>query len=260
MEENLIKVCYEGSSGESNIRTMKFEEILYFSLSDIFVLLNKENSSLGEKNPPRYIPNLIKSQLEDLDGDEYIKMPHLNPSPGYETEIFVTQPGLNRVMGSDKSAAGRKFQRWIYHEVVPSITKHGSYPAPQTPQGSALAQMAEIVAQNSRALADSIVRQDKLEEVVNSVKGDMHIVQERVAKLELTNVDEQNILSVREWFERENTVLHKDKEFEIVVWCENLSLRNSKPRTACPSGERLAAKFYLEVIIEARSLVERARN
>ena len=89
-------------------------------------------------------------------------------------------------MGTDDSPAGRKFQRWLYHDVVPSLTKHGVYPPPLTPQGSALSQMAEIIAQNSRALADSIVRQDKLEQEVKSVKGDVSNVQERIEKLENT--------------------------------------------------------------------------
>ncbi|WP_281555866.1 BRO family protein [Thalassomonas sp. RHCl1] len=260
MDNDLINICYEGSSGESDIRTLYIENILYFSLTDVFVVLNKENKSMGESNPTRYIPNLIKSQIKDLDCDEYKQLPHPEPTPGYTHEIFVTQPGLNRVMGTDDSPAGRKFQRWLYHDVVPSLTKHGVYPPPLTPQGSALSQMAEIIAQNSRALADSIVRQDKLEKEVNSVKGEIYNVQERVGKLENNNRENEFILTVRKWFDKANLALPTSKELEIVNWCENLSLRRNKPRTACPSGERLNAKFFEEIILEAKSLVERARS
>jgi prophage antirepressor-like protein len=260
MDSSLVNICYEGSSGETDIRTSCIDNILYFSLTDVFVVLNKENKSMGEGNPTRYIPNLIKSQISDLDNDEYKRLPHPNPSPGYEHEIFVTQPGLNRVMGTDDSPAGRKFQRWLYHDVVPSLTKHGVYPPPLTPQGSALSQMAEIIAQNSRALADSIVRQDKLEQEVKSVKGDVSDVQERIEKLENTNTESEYVLTVRSWFDKANIALASSKEFEIVNWCENLSLRHSKPRSACPSGERLNAKFFEEIISEAKSLVERAEG
>ncbi len=156
MESELINVCYEGESGANDIRTCNFESILHISLTDIFVTLTKENRQLNERYPSKYIPNLIKSQLQDLDDDEYINVPVSNPTFENQTEVFVTQPSLNRVMGSDKSKAGKKFQRWLYHEVIPSLQKHGVYPAPKTPQGSALAQMAEIVAQNSRLLADTI--------------------------------------------------------------------------------------------------------
>jgi prophage antirepressor-like protein len=260
MDNNLINICYEGTSGETDIRTLYVDNILYFSLTDVFVVLNKENKSMGESNPTRYIPNLIKSQIKDLDKDEYKQLEHPKPTPGFEHEIFVTQPGLNRVMGSDDSPAGRKFQRWLYHDVVPSLTKHGIYPPPLTPQGSALSQMAEIIAQNSRALADSIVRQDKLEQEVKSVKGDVSNVQERVERLENINSDSKFIITVRSWFDQANIALPTSKEFEIVTWCENLSLRHNKPRTACPSGERLNAKFFDEIITEAKSLVERSKG
>lgn len=260
MDNNLISICYEGTSGETDIRTLYIGDILYFSLSDVFVLLNKENRGMGETNPTRYIPNLIKSQISDLDDDEYKQFPHPNPSLGFEYETFVTQPGLNRVMGSDGSPAGRKFQRWLYHDVVPSLTKHGFYPPPLTPQGSALSQMAEILAQNSRALADSIVRQDKLEKEVNSVKGEIVDVQQRVDKLENSTSESDFIITVRNWFDKANIALSSTKEFEIVTWCEHLSLRDNKPRVTCPSGKRLNAKFFQEIIPEAKSLVERARG
>lgn len=260
MESELINVCYEGESGSSDIRTCSFDGILHISLADIFVTLTKENSQLNERYPSRYIPNLIKSQLKDLDDDEYINIPVNNPKFEDETEIFVTQPGLNRVMGSDKSKAGKRFQRWLYHEVIPSLQKHGVYPAPKTPQGSALAQMAEIVAQNSRLLADTIQEQEKLKLEVSTVKDEVTSVQARVSKLENENVESQYIITVRQWFEEENLVLSSEKEFDIVTWCENLSLRNAKRSIPCPSGERLSVRFHKSIIGEARSLVERARG
>ena len=44
----------------------------------------------------------------------------------------VTEPGLySLVLGSRKKEA-RAFKRWITHEVIPSIRKHGAYMTPQT--------------------------------------------------------------------------------------------------------------------------------
>ncbi|ENP8343888.1 BRO-like protein [Vibrio harveyi] len=260
MESELISVCYEGESGSSDIRTCNFDGILHLSLTDIFVVLTKENRQLNERYPSKHIPNLVKSQQKDLDDDEYINVPALNPSFEGETEVFVTQPGLNRVMSSDKSKAGKKFQRWLYHEVIPSLQKHGVYPAPKTPQGSALAQMAEIVAQNSRLLADTIQEQEKLKLEFSSVKDEVSSVQARVSKLENVDHDSKFILTVRQWFEDVNQLLSSEKEFEIVTWCENLSLRHSKRSIPCPSGERLNVRFHKSIIEEAKSLVERARG
>lgn len=260
MENNLINVCYEGSSGASDIRTCYIEDILHFSLSDVFVALNKENVQMGVNTPPRNIPLLIKSFINDLDHDEYSMVKHPNPKAGFEHETFVTQPGLNRVMGNDDSPAGRKFQRWLYHEVVPSLTKHGTYPPPLTPQGSALSQMAEIIAQNSRTLADSIVRQDKLEQEVKTVKNEISGVDKRVEKLERSSSQSELLSTIREWFDSEGYSLSKDKEFEILTWCENLSMRNNQPREICPSGIRENARFYKVTIAEAKDLVEKARG
>lgn len=262
MTNDLIKVCYEGEAGTSDIRTGYYEDILHVSLRDIFVTLTKENRQLDERYPSKYIPNLIKSQLQDLDDDEYILVPAVDKTFGDEKEVFVTQPGLNRVMASDKSKAGKKFQRWLYHEVIPSLQKHGMYPPPAVPQGSALAQMAEIVAQNSRMLADTIIEQEKLKEEVVSVKGQVSQIHERVMKLEYgaNNSGGEHILTVRQWFEKEDLYLSNDNEFDVVNWCENLSFKHSRPRQGCPSGDRMKAKFYAEIIAEAKELVDAAKR
>ncbi|HIE0017524.1 BRO family protein [Serratia marcescens] len=252
MNENLINVCYESASGSIDIRTCYIEGILHFSLKDIFIVLNKENKELGEKNPTRFIPNLIKNQINDLELDEYRNVPVKDGAYEDEKEIFVTQPGLNRVMGNDKSMAGRKFQRWLYHEVVPSLTKHGTYPAPQTPQGSALTRMAEVVAQNAIAIADIFRQQDELVQKMDDVST-------RLAKLEDGNEDE-HILTVKQWFERAETALSEKKEYEIVVWCENLSITKNSPMKKCASGERMRTKFYSAIILEAKELVEQYRG
>ena len=262
MTNDLIKVCYEGEAGASDIRTCYYGDILHVSLRDIFVTLTKENRQLDERYPSKYIPNLIKSQIQDLDDDEFILVPVVDESYGDEKEVFITQPGLNRVMASDKSKAGKKFQRWLYHDVIPSLQKHGMYPAPITSQGSALAQMAEIVAQNSRMLADAIIEQEKIKEEVVHVKGQVSQIQERVMNLENGSIPQnsEHVMTVRQWFDSSDLVLIPEKEFEIVNWCENLSFKHSRPRQACPSGDRMKAKFHSEIITEAKGLVDRARG
>lgn len=260
MESGLINVCYEGESGLSDIRTCYVDDILHISLKDIFVTLTKENIKLNERHPSKHIPNLIKSQLKDLDEDEFILRPALNATFEDEKEVFVTQPGLNRVMGTDKSQAGKRFQRWLYHEVIPSLQKHGVYPAPKTPQGSALSQMAEIVAQNSRVLADTIMEHEKLKLEVSGVKETVTNVQERVSKLEDYNSDSKFIMTVRQWFEAENQFLSSEKEFEVVTWCENLSFKHGKRSIQCPSGKRRNARFHQPIIDEAKKLVEISRG
>lgn len=66
--------------------------------------------------------------LQNLDEDERAKF---NLGRQGETNI-VNEPGLySLILGSRKPEA-KQFKRWITHEVIPSIRKHGAYMTPQT--------------------------------------------------------------------------------------------------------------------------------
>jgi len=69
--------------------------------------------------------------VERLDDDE--KGRSLIPTLGGEQELLiVNEPGLyTLVLGSRKSEA-RAFKRWITHEVIPAVRKHGGYLTPPT--------------------------------------------------------------------------------------------------------------------------------
>ena len=66
--------------------------------------------------------------LTRLDKDEVT----LISNEGYREMNFIREPGLyTLVLGSRKTEA-RAFKRWITHEVVPSIRKHGLYATEST--------------------------------------------------------------------------------------------------------------------------------
>lgn len=67
-----------------------------------------------------------RSQTRRLDEDE--KGMYLTQTPGGEQEVsIVNEPGLySLVLGSRKPEA-KMFKRWITHEVIPAIRKHGGY-------------------------------------------------------------------------------------------------------------------------------------
>ena len=49
-------------------------------------------------------------------------------TPGGEQSVLtVTEPGLYRLIFKSRKAIAKKFQRWIFHEVLPAIRKTGSY-------------------------------------------------------------------------------------------------------------------------------------
>ncbi len=46
-------------------------------------------------------------------------------------EEYVTEPGLYRLALRPDGKASATFRRWVVHEVLPTIRKHGCYPAPE---------------------------------------------------------------------------------------------------------------------------------
>lgn len=65
-----------------------------------------------------------------LDSDE--KGTAIVSTPGGNQEMLtVTEPGLYRLLSSkSRKPIAKRFQRWLFHEVLPSIRKTGSYSLP----------------------------------------------------------------------------------------------------------------------------------
>ena len=71
------------------------------------------------------------SQVRRLDDDEK-GMCYIQTPGGEQRLTAVTETGLySLVLGSRKPEA-KSFKRWITHEVLPSIHKHGAYMTPAT--------------------------------------------------------------------------------------------------------------------------------
>ncbi|MCV2885540.1 BRO family protein [Aestuariibacter sp. AA17] len=253
MGSELINISYKGESGESKIRTVQVGEIVHVSLVDVVKTLSKENEELGEQNRQAAIPSIIRTVSSTLDKDEYIERPVENARYDNETELFVTHPGLYRIISVDKSKASRKFQKWLFHDVVPSIVKFGTYPAPEN-TGSSLSQMAELLAQNSRLLADTITRQDKLEDEVNTKFG---ALDDRVKQIESYGEDTSQYLTVGERLDELDITFDEKAREEIVAWCENITINSDYKRIKCPSNNRFNAKFAISVIDGAISNVKK---
>lgn len=71
--------------------------------------------------------------LTRLDEDEKITtlISNEGAATGKSQMSFINEPGLyTLVLGSRKQEA-KAFKRWITHEVIPSIRKHGAYMTPE---------------------------------------------------------------------------------------------------------------------------------
>lgn len=107
---------------DNQIRTVEKEDGLWWVLADVCEVLELTS------------PHKIADRLDD---DE--KGRNQIPTPGGIQEMtIVNESGLyNVILRSDKAEA-KKFKRWVTHEVLPNIRKHGAYMTPETLEAAIL--------------------------------------------------------------------------------------------------------------------------
>lgn len=73
----------------------------------------------------------VSKTVSRLDDDE--KGTKIIPTPGGNQEMLVvTESGLYSLVLTSNKPEAKTFKRWITHEVIPSIRKHGAYMTPDT--------------------------------------------------------------------------------------------------------------------------------
>ncbi|MBR1645156.1 MAG: Bro-N domain-containing protein [Selenomonadaceae bacterium] len=90
------------------------------------------------------ILEIDKTQTRRLDDDEkglYL----IHTQGGEQSMLIVNEPGLYRLIFTSRKPEAKKFQRWVYHEVLPSIRKTGSYSvANVNPLAHAISELAAV--------------------------------------------------------------------------------------------------------------------
>lgn len=105
MQNNLM-IFKNEEFGE--IRTLEINDEPWFVAKDICEILGLSNPTMA---------------INRLDKDEYTK---LNLGRQGETNI-VNEYGLYNLILASRKKEAKEFKRWITHEVIPSIRKHGGY-------------------------------------------------------------------------------------------------------------------------------------
>ncbi len=80
-------------------------------------------SILGFDNP--------RSATKYLDDDERSVISNPTGTGGSKTTI-VNEPGLYSLILRSRKPEAKEFKRWITHEVIPAIRRHGAYMTPET--------------------------------------------------------------------------------------------------------------------------------
>ncbi|MCS8603743.1 phage antirepressor [Lactiplantibacillus pentosus] len=91
------------------VRTIERENIIWFAMPDISKSLGLSNSSVA---------------IKSLDNDEVTKF-NLGGLSGNTN--FISEPGLYKLIGASRKPEAKRFNRWVTHDVLPSIRKNGVY-------------------------------------------------------------------------------------------------------------------------------------
>lgn len=235
---NSLIVIYSTLKGKIPIRTIKEGDKILFSLEDVVSALATENTEATSAAGRYGLGGLVAATIKVLDPDEKI---HL-PTPGKDgeserNEVFVTEPGLYRVVTRDTSPAAKKFQRWIFHEVLPSIREYGVYPQPHLEAGSELMALANQLLQNTQILIMEIKERERLErETKERFAKNEHDIADLSEKLALvglgTNLKEDYV-SIEEICEQRQIGDSKMRSL-IWAWAAKLCIENN--RKSIPYG------------------------
>ena len=84
----------------------------WFVAKDVCDILGLENS---------------RKATADLDPDERNTVTISDGIPGNPNKTIISEPGLYKLIMRSRKQEAKEFQRWVTHEVLPSIRKHGIY-------------------------------------------------------------------------------------------------------------------------------------
>ena len=109
---NIIPFDFKGK----NLRVVMVNEMPYFVAADACDILEIRNVSMATGR---------------LDDDEK-GLISIDTLGGAQEVWGVTESGLYSLVLSSKKKEAKPFKRWLTHDVIPSINKHGAYMTPDT--------------------------------------------------------------------------------------------------------------------------------
>lgn len=129
-----VLLSYDAVSGREGIRTIKSNNILYFSLFDVVKAIQTENRVLSPEKNSKSILTLLRAHITHLLPREIMSSDNLSSNLDEPLkESYVTKAGLLRVVLQDTSPACIKFQEWVLEDVLPTILDTGSYNTNNSP-------------------------------------------------------------------------------------------------------------------------------
>lgn len=99
----------------------------------------------------------------DLDEDEATEATNLPNwqvgTNGGRTPLIISEPGLYKLIMRSRKPEAKEFQRWVTHEVLPSIRRTGGYiPTPESDSDETIMAKALLIAQKTLDLKNQQLR------------------------------------------------------------------------------------------------------
>lgn len=167
----------------------------------VFGFENQEIRFVGTSDKPEWIAQDVcavldikrtSDALSSFDDDE--KGTVIIRTLGGEQEMLtVTEPGLYRLIFKSRKVVAKRFRRWLFHEVLPSIRRTGSYSIYQSQQSPkaliaarTIKEINELVVDISPRLAQylidhtisEVLEQAALPGTVETLRGVVEIAEE----------------------------------------------------------------------------------
>lgn len=98
------------------IRTIQLNGEPWFVTNDVMRVLEVSNS---------------KDAIRTLDDDEKSGVDIIDPHGRKQKTNCISEAGLYSIILRSRKPEAKAFKRWVTHEVIPSIRKHGAYLTPQ---------------------------------------------------------------------------------------------------------------------------------
>lgn len=156
---------YEGR----DIRTVLIDDETWFVATDVARFLGYREAS-----------DMARTLDDDEKGSEIVRTPGGPQRMTVLNEHGLYRAAVKRELGfvdDGSRAAVKAFQRWVTHEVLPSIRRSGAYVVPETPEqlmARAVIQAQELIARKDEQIAVLAPRAEAWDELA-SAEGDYEV-------------------------------------------------------------------------------------
>ena len=149
--ENKITVFENEEFGA--VRTVSIDGEPWFVANDVFRVLAVKNT---------------KDALHTLDDDEKSGVDIIDPHGRIQRTNCISESGLYSIVLRSRKSEARAFRRWITHEVIPAIRRHGMYAT--TPMLRKFQENPELIRLVCERMLAEKDRADRLDEKVSELQ------------------------------------------------------------------------------------------